>query len=605
MEIENYQIFNKLPISAMLLNNSGIIKKINHLCLDLLGISKEECIGKKTDLIFNKTEGLIENIRTNKFSNCLNTFFITNKKNNEEIKVQLSCLSDDTNKPVGFLCTLTTLQSKQNIINVEREKLKLEKLHDVAVLLASDMSRDTYFRIILETAEQILNFDLASIILKDGDELVLHMTTDSAKALRRTMSINEGIAGRTYRNQKSYLVKNVPQDNDALPTNPEYQSTISVPIQNVGVFQVHSTKLNDFTEEDKNFVELLISHLKQSLIRSEVRDDLARNEQKYRSVFENTGAATIIIEQDMTLSLVNKKFEELVCENRENIENKKKFTEYIHNSDLKKLMNFHVKRRESEFIPSQYEFTLIDKYKNKKNIMCFVAMIEGTQKSVASYVDITNKKQIENELKSSLDEKKILLKEIHHRVKNNMQLISSLLNLHKHNIEGKSSDNIFEDIIGRINSIALIHEKLYKSDRFNDINIKSYIEDIVNDLARGLLYNFTDIDVQINVQDILINLNKAVPLGLIINEVVTNSMKHAFKGEFNSNPKLSISFFNDKSNNFVLEIIDNGVGFDKKLLNMDLSFGLELVSILSRQLKSKYNYSINNGTVFKLIIPRR
>lgn len=200
------------------------------------------------------------------------------------------------------------------------------------------------------------------------------------------------------------------------------------------------------------------------------------------------------------------------------------------------------------------------------------------------------------ELNKQYDEKSIMLKEIHHRVKNNLQVITSLLRLQQHKISDKENATPFLESIDRISSMALIHEKMYKGDLIKDIDIKEYIED----LSAILISNYSDnkdIKLQITTDVDSIQLNHIVPFSLIINELISNSLKHAFENRQSGIISLSISkqIKNSnklKYNELVLHYKDDGVW---KAPQNESSFGLELIDTFTDQLDGEYLFNGNKG----------
>lgn len=208
-------------------------------------------------------------------------------------------------------------------------------------------------------------------------------------------------------------------------------------------------------------------------------------------------------------------------------------------------------------------------------------------------------KESEEKIKISLEEKVVLLKEIHHRVKNNLQLVSSLLYLQSRNLKDEQVLKIFHESQNRIRSMAMIHEKLYKSTSLAKIDFSEYIRGLTNYLYRSYSTNINDIKLRINVQNILLNIESAIPCGLILNELISNAMKYAFpkdrKGE------ILIEFLSDENNNFEFIVKDNGIGLSKDIqLENNKSMGLMLVKTLVNQLMGKINVERNGGTTFKI-----
>jgi two-component sensor histidine kinase/sensor domain CHASE-containing protein len=202
------------------------------------------------------------------------------------------------------------------------------------------------------------------------------------------------------------------------------------------------------------------------------------------------------------------------------------------------------------------------------------------------------------------NKKQLLLKEIYHRVKNNLQIIISLLNLQSRKTKDKNVIEILTDSQNRIRSMALIHERLYKSKDLSGINIKEYIHDLANNLFHSYGVLSSRIKLNTDIDDIMINLDTATPCGLIVTELVSNSLKHAFpegnKGE------LIIKLKSDNYENFTLIVKDNGIGFPKDLdFRTTNTLGMQLVTGLVGQLKGTIDLDQSRGTEFKIIFKEK
>ena len=213
--------------------------------------------------------------------------------------------------------------------------------------------------------------------------------------------------------------------------------------------------------------------------------------------------------------------------------------------------------------------------------------------------DITERKKTENKLQKSLNEKEMLLKEIHHRVKNNLMIISSLLNLQSRYIKDEESKNIFKESQNRARSMALIHERLYRSTDLKRIEFGDYIRTLTNELYHTYVFDPTLIKLNIDVDDLMLDINTSIPLGLIVNELVTNCLKHAFpKGK---SGEINIKF-HSQNDKYILEVKDNGIGFPEDIdyTNTE-SLGLRLVTSLTEQIEGKIEFNNISGTSFKII----
>ena len=209
-------------------------------------------------------------------------------------------------------------------------------------------------------------------------------------------------------------------------------------------------------------------------------------------------------------------------------------------------------------------------------------------------IEITKRKMAEDGIKESLKEKEILLKEIHHRVKNNLQIISSMLNLQESKIIHLNDRALFLESINRIDSIALIHELLYNSEDLSSIDMQIYFSDLVSNINNTI----GDIDKQVNVifeiEKVVLNVNIAVPLGMISNELITNSFKHAFAGV--ENPEIIITMKMENKNSLYLKIKDNGIGIDPEYdKEKPGTLGFELVNALTQQISADYDVNNKSG----------
>jgi len=219
--------------------------------------------------------------------------------------------------------------------------------------------------------------------------------------------------------------------------------------------------------------------------------------------------------------------------------------------------------------------------------------------TLAFIIDVTERKQGEEVLKASLEEKEMLLKEIHHRVKNNLQVMSSLINLQLRNITDEKDSQTLKEIQNRIQSIAIIHEKLHQSEDMVRIDFSEYIKSLAAYLYQTYRVVSAAITLKINVDDIFLDIGTAIPCGLIINELVSNALKYAFtegmKGE------IRIDFHSDTDNQLTLTVSDNGVGFPQDLdFQKTKSLGLRLVVMLTEQLDGTIKLDRSDGTKFEI-----
>jgi PAS domain S-box-containing protein len=215
--------------------------------------------------------------------------------------------------------------------------------------------------------------------------------------------------------------------------------------------------------------------------------------------------------------------------------------------------------------------------------------------TVAAIEDITDRRRAEEQVKASLHEKEVLLKEVHHRVKNNLQVISSLLNMQTQYIHDPKDVDVFRASRDRVKSMALIHDKLYRSENLASIHFPGY----VNDLVRGLFASYAmdkGVELDLRVDPISLNIDNAIPLGLIINELVSNALKHAFPEGIGGTIAIELE---PQGGQMLLTISDNGIGFPEDLDFTDTqSLGMQLVVALVEQLDGTIELKRDKGTKF-------
>jgi len=226
---------------------------------------------------------------------------------------------------------------------------------------------------------------------------------------------------------------------------------------------------------------------------------------------------------------------------------------------------------------------------------------------VAVNYDITERKRTEEQIKISLKEKEALIKEVHHRVKNNLQIISSLLNLQAAHIHDEYYKNLFQESQNRIKSMVLVHEKLYQSKELTAINVRDYINGLLKYLCHSYGIEQNRIAIKTDIEDISMNIDIAIPCGLIITELVSNSLTHAFvEPHRGSYAKITIKIHLDRKDKAVLIVSDNGIGFPDGLdFKKTKSLGMQLVCALTEQLSGNIKLTRDKGTTFTIMFKKR
>ena len=250
---------------------------------------------------------------------------------------------------------------------------------------------------------------------------------------------------------------------------------------------------------------------------------------------------------------------------------------------------------------TEYVFTRLDGSTFPAIVVSSVIFDHGRPVGLrGAVIDITERKQAEDTVQATLREKEILLREIHHRVKNNMQVISSLFNLEAGHITAENARRVLKEGQLRIRSMALVHEKLYQSRDLSKIDFADYLRSLAAHLFHFFRVEAGRIRLETKLEPIQLNINSAVPCGLLVNELVSNALKHAFPGDRKGTVEVGLRRRED--GNVELRVADDGVGLPGTLdFRRTESLGLQIVALLVNQLDGTIELGKGNGTDFTIV----
>ncbi|NET85014.1 MAG: PAS domain S-box protein [Moorea sp. SIO1F2] len=369
----------------------------------------------------------------------------------------------------------------------------------------------------------------------------------------------------------------------------------------------------DITEHKQ--AELALQQLNQELeLRVEqrtsdlqnVNEQLRKSEEQFRLIFKLSPMGMAITSTDNSVLKVNQAFCDTVGYTAEEL-GQKKATDIIYPDDFTINLTPNQELWPGRTSHFQMENRLLSKDARVIHVLTKKAVLvrdaQGKpRKFLYQIVDITERKQAENQVRASLTEKEVLLKEIHHRVKNNLQIISSLLRLQSRQVEDPQALSLFKDSQHRVQSMALIHQQLYQSPNLAQINFGKYIQTLTNNLFRSYGINRQTIALNIEVTTAPLTIDVAIPCGLIINELVSNSLKYAFHEH--KEGKIEISLSSDQQGQLILTVSDNGIGLPDNLdFQSTKSLGLSIVRNLTAQLGGNIILDCRQGTRLKINFP--
>lgn len=322
-------------------------------------------------------------------------------------------------------------------------------------------------------------------------------------------------------------------------------------------------------------------------------EELKRNEELFEQLFRNSPLGIALLDKDSKILQVNQGFESLFGYRQSEISGKDLDDLIVPDDDLSQA------RRLSE---STEPFTFTKKRRTKSGELLDViiygvpVIVEGETIAIYGlYMDITDRIDAEEKVKKSLEEKEVLLSEIHHRVKNNLAVISGLLELQFHNLESAEAKSALRDSQMRVSSMALIHEKLYQNENLSEIDFGAYMKELVDVIVDSHGNEQRSVRIELESDPVKLPIAKAIPCGLILNEIVTNSLKYAFP-ESHKDPVIGINLQHENGR-AVMEISDNGVGLPKPFEEVgDGSLGTLLIKTLIGQLEAELTVDGESGT---------
>ena len=327
--------------------------------------------------------------------------------------------------------------------------------------------------------------------------------------------------------------------------------------------------------------------------------ELKQNEQLFRQLFQNSPLAIAMLDPHGDIKMLNNGFEEIFGYTEDELKGISLDSVVVPEDDLE------VARKLSA---SNKPFQTTSKRKRKDgsaiHVLIYGVPVKVNNEVIAIYgiyADITDRINAEKQLKLSLQEKEVLLSEIHHRVKNNLAVITGLLELQSHKLENEEAVNALKDSQMRINSMALIHEKLYQNKNLSQIEFDKYTHELITVIKSSHLTADQPVNINLDCENVELPITTAIPCGLLINEIVTNSIKHAFNGVKGAEVNLSLKKLND---DVELKISDNGKGLPVKFEDLETkSLGIILIRTLTRQLGADLIVNGTDGTAYDIKFP--
>ncbi|MCZ3366111.1 MULTISPECIES: PAS domain S-box protein [Methanobacterium] len=542
-----------------------------------------------------------ELMKTNLYDLNFPEFSKLNLHSEEPVKQELKFQSTHFKKDKSII----PVEIHSKLIEVESEKLVLSTVQDITELKKTEENLRWNINLIRSVAE---NSPLAFYVVDNKTDSVLYLNHNFCK-LWGLKGLEKEIKEGKLKN-KDIILKILPLAEDkeyfmetcAPLHHEENRSTLEdeISLTDGRIIRRFSKQIRD--KEDHYFGRLFICE--DISERKKIENSIKDREEHLSLITDNMLDLMFQVNSDGIFEYVSPSVKDLLGYEAEDIIGKRdyEFIGMAHPDDFEILIDtiqsviqtLKPNRTQHRLKHADGHYIWVETVGNP------LSNIKG-EFSGAVYItrDIKELKKVETQLKSSLEEKEVLLREIHHRVKNNMQIISSLLNLQSRYLNDKKTVNVLNESRNRVRSMAMVHEELYRSRDLSKIDFADYIQRLLSGLFNSYGIDKNLIKPKINVENILLNIDTAVPCGLIINELVSNSLKHAFVQGQKGN--ISIKF-HPQDEKYVLKVADDGVGFPENIdFNNTKTLGLQLVTTLVKQLSGSINIYRDTGTLFKIV----
>lgn len=558
------------------IDNDGNITAWNSGAENIFGYKSDDVIGKPITIIMpERYVKLYENSRDNSFKRIGKSIERNGlKKDGSEFLFEMSMARWHYKDESYYTAIIHDISARKKAEEeLKHANNRLEVLFQEAP--------DTYFLIDMngtiidgnKASEKLTGYKVEELVGKNLLEAGLLVDSQIEKA-RENIKINS--QGRST-GPEEFIIKNKDQKR-------VYVEIVAVPVNFDGE-RLALGLARDVTERKKaekalKFTQSRLRAITESAVDGIVTTDTNGNMVLFNSSFENIFGYTKeeLFNQSLTILMPERNRSDFI----KLVENFRKTGEHVLAGKV--LETIGLRKDGTEF---PFEMSLA------------TWEADGGIYSTSIIRDITERKKAEKQLKKSLKEKEMLLKEIHHRVKNNLMVISSLLNLQSKYIKDKESLNIFRESQNRAQSMALIHERLYRSTDLKRIDFGEYIRTLALDLYHSYVIDPNKIQLKFDVEEIMLDINTTIPLGLIVNELVSNSMKHGFPD--GKRGEIVIQFHKIHDSEYELKIKDNGVGFPDDLDYQNTeSLGLQLVNSLTDQIDGEIELENSNGTTFTI-----
>jgi PAS domain S-box-containing protein len=602
-DIRYKTLFEQANDAIFLEDYRGYIVDVNYGATSLSGYSKEELLTMKMSLLkINEPYDYLHSYEGLKNNQNIRYESKIKHKNGTEIPVEKTIAPFADRDNMLFLSIIRDISTRKKTEFIQSVLFDISN----AVNTTKDIG-EMYSRIhqLLGKIIDTTNFYIAVYDRETNLIEAAYYFDEMNNTTPPVQQMGQGLTAYVIRNQTSLFLTPVKREQliqaGEIPAHSwKAKIWLGVPLRNqnhdvIGAMAVQSyTNENAFNENDLKILEFVSDQVAIAIERKKAEDLLRESEEKVRAFMNSATDSMTIWDKDGTLLTMNPTSLQML-----------NIAMPIDDLIGKNILEIVPFMKDSEMLTSAYpvyetgapyfhDYVVDIKDLGERHFSLRVFKVGDNVGAIVS--DITDRKIAEDKIRSSLQEKEVMLKEIHHRVKNNMQVVSSLLNLQSKYIVNEKDMELFKESQNRVKSMSLVHEKLYQSRNLANIDFNEYTRNLVKNLYVTYGVNSSRIQLLIDIQEIYLDINAAIPCGLIINELVSNSIKYAFPDGRTGMIKIIMK---QDDNKVKLVVSDNGVGLPESLdIAETESLGLQLVHTLSLQLESEIEIQRTNGAAF-------
>jgi PAS domain S-box-containing protein len=562
-------------------DREGLLTEFNPAAQKVFGYKANEVMGKHVSMLYSNPDDrkAITNDKLYK-DGAFAGEVINKKKDGTSFPAFLSAsaLKDESGNIIGAMGVSRDItEIKKTEQNIKASEERYRAIYNQAYIAIAQIDREGNF---LQVNDQ-----LSKIIGYSSKQLLLKNITDLTHPDDRNKKGNKNKAFIIGEKENTTIEKRYIHSSGAI---------------------VFASVTMSIVRDEKNKPDYAIVVIQDITEKKKADRQIKTQAAKLNAIIESSSHHIWTINGDMALTSFNRNYSELMHRRYQswvkigdNIVSSAKY-----NSSAE-YNNYWQKKYKEAFAgkSQQFEASFIEKNGTASWLEVYLNPIVGADGAINEVSgighDITEKKISEEQIRQSLKEKEVLLKEVHHRVKNNIQVISSILNLQSSYVKDANTINMLKECQNRIKSMAFIHESLYQTKDFSKINFQEYLTKLVQNLVYSYEMQNSNIKLNTEVDNIMLNLDQSIPCGLIVNELISNALKYAFKGR--KRGEINVEVKQGKDDYISITVADNGVGLPEKFdyKNTD-SLGLQLVVTLTEQLSGNIKLFRKKGTKFTI-----